>query len=240
MLSRFSRLLILMPKRKAQSAFYAVANGHTKGVFSTWAECQEQINGFSSAKFKKFETQEEAQAFVDSGPTWSKNAVPAKKPKVDEPAVKATTSSKRAAKTEDKFYAVAKGHSTGVFLTWPECQAAITGFKQGPKFKKFNVSVNLSVYFDWLPSTCRLAPRQRILWLAIGWATYQKLKKWSEAVRYRLILLLFTRVCCWLVYLLIDLQTVHVWTMANLQMWLQDMACSGAIMMREIRLEKSK
>ncbi len=34
------------------------------------------------------------------------------------------------------FYAVQKGKETGVFLTWPECQAAIQGVS-GAKYKKF-------------------------------------------------------------------------------------------------------
>lgn len=34
------------------------------------------------------------------------------------------------------FYAVAKGRTVGVFLTWPECQRQVTGFT-GAKYKKF-------------------------------------------------------------------------------------------------------
>ena len=34
--------------------FYAVAKGKTIGIFNTWKECQNSINGFSGAKFKKF------------------------------------------------------------------------------------------------------------------------------------------------------------------------------------------
>ncbi|XP_055597124.1 ribonuclease H1-like [Uranotaenia lowii] len=34
------------------------------------------------------------------------------------------------------FYAVAKGRTVGVFLTWPECQRQVNGF-HGAKFKKF-------------------------------------------------------------------------------------------------------
>jgi ribonuclease HI len=28
-----------------------------------------------------------------------------------------------------KYYAVRAGHKPGVYMTWPECQANITGFK---------------------------------------------------------------------------------------------------------------
>ncbi|KAI4599219.1 hypothetical protein KJ359_002178 [Pestalotiopsis sp. 9143b] len=36
-----------------------------------------------------------------------------------------------------KFYAVRSGHEPGVYLTWPECQEQISGFK-GAQFKKFD------------------------------------------------------------------------------------------------------
>ena len=45
--------------------FYGVNKGFNTGVYNTWAECEEQIRGFSGAKFKKFPTYEEAKAFAD-------------------------------------------------------------------------------------------------------------------------------------------------------------------------------
>ncbi|XP_055639956.1 ribonuclease H1 isoform X2 [Toxorhynchites rutilus septentrionalis] len=44
--------------------FYAVAKGRTTGIFLTWPECQRQVSGFTGAKFKKFPTREQAEAFV--------------------------------------------------------------------------------------------------------------------------------------------------------------------------------
>lgn len=44
--------------------FYAVKIGKTPGVYETWAECQNQINGFSGAVYKGFATKEEALAFI--------------------------------------------------------------------------------------------------------------------------------------------------------------------------------
>jgi ribonuclease HI len=46
-------------------SFYAVANGRTIGIFSTWKECQTSVKGFPSARFKKFETREDAEEFID-------------------------------------------------------------------------------------------------------------------------------------------------------------------------------
>lgn len=43
---------------------YAVAVGRKVGIFSTWPECQQQVTGFSGAKFKKFKTENEALEFI--------------------------------------------------------------------------------------------------------------------------------------------------------------------------------
>lgn len=46
--------------------YYAVKAGRTKGVFDSWAACQESINGFAGADFKSFSTQEEAKAYINN------------------------------------------------------------------------------------------------------------------------------------------------------------------------------
>ncbi|VDN58193.1 unnamed protein product [Dracunculus medinensis] len=52
-------------EKECNSVFYAVARGHKKGVFSTWAECQEQTKDFKGAKFKKFDNEEDAKMFAE-------------------------------------------------------------------------------------------------------------------------------------------------------------------------------
>ena len=47
--------------------FYAVKEGRVPGIYKTWAECQEQVNGFSGAVFKGFATEEEAVEFIGTG-----------------------------------------------------------------------------------------------------------------------------------------------------------------------------
>lgn len=47
-------------------AFYAVAVGKTPGIYSTWDECKRMVTGVPGAKYKKFGTKEEAEAFVSS------------------------------------------------------------------------------------------------------------------------------------------------------------------------------
>lgn len=45
--------------------YYAVKNGRNIGIFNTWAECEEQVKGYSNAVYKKFSTYEEASEFVN-------------------------------------------------------------------------------------------------------------------------------------------------------------------------------
>ncbi|KAI3622616.1 ribonuclease h1 [Moniliophthora roreri] len=49
---------------KPKGGFYAVHTGRIPGVYSTWAECEAQIKGFTNAKYKKFPSQEEAEEFL--------------------------------------------------------------------------------------------------------------------------------------------------------------------------------
>ncbi|NWH71386.1 RNH1 Ribonuclease, partial [Piaya cayana] len=53
---------------RAGSMFYAVRTGRRTGVYRTWAECHEQVNRFPAASFKKFNTEEDAWAFVRQRP----------------------------------------------------------------------------------------------------------------------------------------------------------------------------
>lgn len=46
------------------SKVYAVKKGKKIGIFNTWAECQEQVVGFSGAVFKSFSNREEAENFI--------------------------------------------------------------------------------------------------------------------------------------------------------------------------------
>ncbi|CAB3373253.1 Hypothetical predicted protein [Cloeon dipterum] len=54
-----------------QKCFYAVGLGHVRGVYLTWKECQSQVNGYRNAKFRKFSSMVEADAYVKqfSSPT---------------------------------------------------------------------------------------------------------------------------------------------------------------------------
>lgn len=100
-------------KRKAgEERFYAVRAGRIPGVYTTWAECQNMINGFQGAVYKAFPSREEAALFAAG-----KNPNPGSTP--------------------DRFYAVAVGNRPGIYTEWTEAQAAYTGVK-APKYKKFD------------------------------------------------------------------------------------------------------
>lgn len=48
--------------------YYVVWKGRDTGVFKTWKECEEQVKGFETARFKSFETEQEARSAFASGP----------------------------------------------------------------------------------------------------------------------------------------------------------------------------
>ena len=52
-----------MPKPK----FYVVWRGRKPGIYPTWAECAEQVNGYPEAKYKSFPTQAMARAAFENG-----------------------------------------------------------------------------------------------------------------------------------------------------------------------------
>lgn len=51
-----------MPKK-----IYAVRKGKKIGLFSTWAECESQVKGYSGAEYKSFKTKDEALAYMNAG-----------------------------------------------------------------------------------------------------------------------------------------------------------------------------
>lgn len=50
--------------KKTQKYYYAVSNGRKTGIFNTWVEAKEQIDGYNGARFKKFESYTQAENFV--------------------------------------------------------------------------------------------------------------------------------------------------------------------------------
>lgn len=44
--------------------YYAVKNGRVPGIYTSWAECQKQVTGYSSAVFKSFTSKQAALEFL--------------------------------------------------------------------------------------------------------------------------------------------------------------------------------
>ena len=51
----------------AKAKYYVVWKGITPGVYTSWAECKAQVEGQTGAKYKSFETQEEATEALKKG-----------------------------------------------------------------------------------------------------------------------------------------------------------------------------
>ncbi|XP_060090364.1 ribonuclease H1-like [Heteronotia binoei] len=45
--------------------FYAVRKGRRPGVYSSWDECRDQVDGYGYASFRKFESEEDAWDFAN-------------------------------------------------------------------------------------------------------------------------------------------------------------------------------
>jgi len=69
-----------------QDKFYVVWVGVKPGVYHHWSECKVQIDGFEQAKYKSFDTYEEAQkAFSSDWRSYYKKQVSAKVPSGSKP-----------------------------------------------------------------------------------------------------------------------------------------------------------
>ncbi|MBR1885685.1 MAG: ribonuclease HI [Schwartzia sp.] len=79
----------------AQKKVYAVKRGRTTGLFTSWAECKAQVDGFAGAVYKGFASPQEAQVWM-FGPEKSQGALfdgePAKASRSRENAQKAVPS----------------------------------------------------------------------------------------------------------------------------------------------------
>ena len=49
----------------AAKKVYAVRNGRKTGIFTTWAECKAQVDGFPGARYKGFTDPNEATAWLN-------------------------------------------------------------------------------------------------------------------------------------------------------------------------------
>lgn len=64
--------------------FYVVWAGVTPGIYTSWTECQLQVKGYEGAKYKSFDTREEAERALHSSPYAYMKAKAAEKRKPSE------------------------------------------------------------------------------------------------------------------------------------------------------------
>jgi viroplasmin and RNaseH domain-containing protein len=102
--------------------FYAVAVGRSTGVFLSYAEAKEQIDGYSGFRMKKFENYEEAEEYVAFNQVYSSDEEAESEEEEPEP--------------EKWLYAVAVGRRVGVFTDREEAVSQVYGYS-GFKMKKF-------------------------------------------------------------------------------------------------------
>ena len=62
-------------KYMAKKKFYAVASGRQCGIFEDWATTEEQVKGYSGARYKSFTSREEAEAWL-THPVYETRKVP--------------------------------------------------------------------------------------------------------------------------------------------------------------------
>ncbi|GIL67397.1 hypothetical protein Vafri_20799 [Volvox africanus] len=126
--------------RRRGASVYAVARGRKMGIFYKWEEAELAVRGFSGAVYKKFSTERAARSFIESRTAQSAHGG-------GEPGSAASANGSGALPAALKpqpppepigpFYAVSRGHQSGVFLSWAEAKAAVQG-AAGVVYKRFN------------------------------------------------------------------------------------------------------
>lgn len=156
---KISFLITRSVSTSQMAKYYAVRNGRRPGIYSTWDECKQQVDGFKGAVYKKFGDLKEATAFArGAGSSSSMTARPSVTnqllqttrpvPNVAINDLKRNAPSHSKMKDESynpthkrqkaSYYAVnyPNGESS-VFTKWADCQKAVRGSK-GITFKKFD------------------------------------------------------------------------------------------------------
>lgn len=97
--------------------YYAVRKGHAPGIYGCYDEAAKQIKGYSSPDMRVFKTYAKAQEYMSA-------PAAAKTPKA-QPVRPA------------RYYAVRKGHMTGIFLSVKQYDAAVKGYSN-PEARVFD------------------------------------------------------------------------------------------------------
>mmetsp|Transcript_39514 Transcript_39514/g.95567 ORF Transcript_39514/g.95567 Transcript_39514/m.95567 type:complete len:151 (+) Transcript_39514:56-508(+) len=93
-----------MAKNKRKK-YYAVAKGHKSGVYNSWGDCKEQVDGYSRNQYRGFATESEAKDYVqkysDTSNTASSSSEDASSPTASYPPSTTEENSRKRIRRED-------------------------------------------------------------------------------------------------------------------------------------------
>lgn len=135
------RPLVQQPSASPSGFYYAVAEGRSTGVVTTWDEVVRRTDGVRNPVYRKFSTQEAAHAYLDEY-TFGTRKSPSS---AERPPGQQTLGAAKS--TPLWWYAVASGRQTGVFDSWAEAKPHIEGlfsacYKKFPSREEAEAFVN--------------------------------------------------------------------------------------------------
>jgi hypothetical protein len=111
--------------------WYAVAAvGRETGIFSSCAEVEPLVSGFSGARHKSFHLRHRAETWLAEARRQLAHV------RLSNAAISSAAATEAASAGPVQWYAVAVGRETGIFSSWAEVQPLVTGFP-GAKHKRF-------------------------------------------------------------------------------------------------------
>jgi len=102
---------------KKKQKYYVVWRGRNIGIFNSWEDCQQQVNGIAGARYKSFDTLREAE-FAFKNEAQARASAVAKREKTE------------------RYYVVWRGHEPGIYDDWNQARAQINGFT-GAQYQTF-------------------------------------------------------------------------------------------------------
>lgn len=117
------------------SKFYAVKRGRIPGIYMTWKECQNQVEGFKNNRYKSFETVEEAEAWIRLS---------------DEKDINSTETHLISKDNGGKKYALKTPFKIVTKVNWKEIIQAI---KESSEIKIITYTINLAFVWELLNNT---------------------------------------------------------------------------------------
>ena len=137
----------------AKKKYYVVKQGHQRGIFDCWEDCQRNVLNYRGAIYKGFATIEEARAwYAEDGAAPTSQSGGGRGPPAAAVAMGRALSG-------GPCYAVKRGHRTGIFGSWADCQAAVTWFS-GAEYKKFDSYEEAVAFLQGTPAAIPPAVQQ--------------------------------------------------------------------------------